>query len=534
VQDTTTSTTASLLTKNSLVVNTAATNTTYSVNGVVKSGSGTLSITQSGAAIDITSGLGVDINGGASPVSIFQPSLQATKLRTNLTNHYYYPDYYADNNNTSGPISIPYPQVTNERMTLANYGVVQNNTWVPLGDPVNSPATGVVSFCQDSNGRVWTCGVGQGAISIRDNANAAPDLQTITLTGGSLNEAYCYYEDSGYMYIGGDFTQIDGNTQLQYYLTRFNMSSFPYTFDPMFDTSQFIEGFNGPVYTIASAPTTGNLYVGGGFTTFFPTTNTADCIAYITNPTSSPGSQSYLMLNGGANAKVNTLYWDPTTNYLHMGGDFTAVNSSSQFLNYGAYFDIGAFTWFDVGANSFNSIVMSIVPTQYGKLFYAGGFTTAPQPYNCYIDALTPSSAPEDTGLSGMTPFIYRNCVFGIGGANLAVLNNSIGVYVNQSFLVWIDNSNPTSFGASGDTSGLDLWDGDYKVGYTTTNRLYDQVILSDTCAFVGGGGVFKYLGVSYTTFTLSQTDTAQQFVGDPTNSFWVPVGGLAYGWAFS
>jgi hypothetical protein len=532
VQDTTTSTTASLLTKNSLVVNTTANSTTYSNTGISKTGSAALSITNGAAAVDIT-GNSISLTASANVVSVVQPVSTATKLRTNLTNRYFYPDYYADNNNTAGPIAVPYPQVTNERMTLANYGVVQNYTWVPLGDPVNSPATGVVSFYQDSNSRVWTCGVGQGGISIRDNLNAAPDLQTITLTGGS-NEAYCYYEDSGYMFIGGDFQQINGNAQFQYYLTRFDMSTFPYAFSPIFSTSQGIEGFNGPVYAIASAITTGLLYVGGAFTTSLPSPSTIDNIAYITNPTSSPGNQSYLMLNGGANAKVNTLYWDPTTNYLHMGGDFTAVNASSQFFNYGAIFDIGASAWGDVGANSFNSIVMSIVPTQYGKLFYAGGFTTAPQPYNCYIDALTPSSAPEDTGLSGMTPFIYRNCVFGIGGGNLAVLNNSFGVYVNQTQLVWIDNSNPTSFGASGDGSGLDLWDGDYKVGYTASNRLYDQVILPDTCAFFGPAGTYRYLGVSYSTFTLSQPDTAQQFVGDPTNSFWVPVGGLAYGGTFS
>jgi hypothetical protein len=133
-----------------------------------------------------------------------------------------------------------------------------------------------------------------------------------------------------------------------------------------------------------------------------------------------------------------------------------------------------------------------------------------------------------------MTPFIYRNCVYGIGGANLAVLNNGVGMYVNTSLTIWLDNANPTSFGATGDTAGLDLWDGDYKVGYSTTTRLYDQVILPDSCAFLGGGGTFKYLGVFYTTFTLTQTDTAQQFIGDPTNNYWIPIGGTAFGGAFS
>lgn len=524
VQDTTTSTTASLLTKSSLVVNTAATNTTYSVGGMVKSGAGTLSMTQSGGAIGITSGLGVDINGGASPVSIFQPSLQATKLRTNLTNHYYYPDYYADNNNTPGPISIPYPQITNQRMTLANYGVVQNNTWDPLGDTFTS-GSGCASFFEDSQGRVWTSAIGSNTIIIRDPTMLNPDLQSIAITGGSQNVAYCYYEAGGYMFVGGEFNYIDGNPQLQYNLTRFDMSSFPYNFSPIFDTSQGIEGFNNPVFAISYSSPNDQLIVGGSFTSFFPTTNTVDYLAIISVPLSAPGSQSYTTgLFGGTNGSVNALYLDTAFNYLYVGGEFTAVNAATLLYNYGAYFDFNINGWNYVGNNALNGNVMSIVITPYGAMLFAGSFTSTPQPYTCYIDRTTPDLIfPADTGLTTSSNMVYRNCVYG-DGTNLAVLN-AFGVYINQSYVVWIDNANPTAFGASGDTSGIELWGGDYKVGYTGSTKLYDQVILPDSCSFVGTVGIFQYLGAGYSTFTIALTDIAQQFVGNNTNGYWVPIG---------
>ena len=532
VADTTTVATNSLLSKTGLVVGTTGQTITYGSSNIVKTGT-SLGISNTGSSINISAGIGIGLDSGSSVVQITQPALSQTKLKTSLTNHFYYPDAVITNQNSNAVI-INVPEVPEGRLTCVNYGVIENNTWNPYGDTFDY-GTGIRTFFRDSNSRIWTSTVGSNIIQIRDEVYTTPDIQNITLTGNSA-EAYVFYEYNGFVFIGGSFTQIDANPQFQYNITRFQINAgFPYSFSPMFDSAGNVEGVNGSVYTIQSVGGiyNGDIVFGGNFTDTAPSlplTPTA-FICYITNSFNAPNTQNFFQFNGGTNNTVYTIHYG-AGNYVWVGGDFTTVNSGLQNHNYCSAYDVSTGSgWNDVATNLLNSVVINIQPTAYGKVFLTGGFTALPggQNYNTYIDVSVPATY-DDTNLSGMSPFIERNCSFyNIPSGLNYVFNSGAGVFYNSAQTTWTTQGNPGTQGMTGDPAGINFWLGSLKVGTTSTSKLYTQITLTDSCNYQASGSpaIFKHLGVTYQVFTLGQQDIAQQFIAEPNCGFWVPIGGL-------
>jgi len=514
IQDTTTTTTQTQISKTALTVAILGINTVYGSTSIITTGSTNLAITNTSFAINLTSN-GINLNAGASPISITQTVATATQLTTNQSGHKFYPDYVLDNQGLNTVVA-PNPSIINERLTIINYGLTQNNVWAPYGD---SQGNGVNFIFRDSQARVWVAN-DTGNINIRDDTLNSPDLQTIQVGGGN-SQVYVIYEASNYVYIGGNFSNVSGNAQLQYSISRFDISSFPYSFSPLYGGSPLREGVQGDVYAIADIGS-GNLIIGGNFTLLSDST-ACNYICIITGAQSSPSSQTFAEYAGGTNGSINALLLDVSYNYLWVGGAFTSVQGGAFTRNYCSAYHVINNTWDEVATNLLNNFVNCITLTNFGQIFLAGDFPalTSGQNYNTYIDRTNPA-VWNDTNLGGVPQFSQRNLAT-YDGSNMAVFNSG-GVWVNTSQLVWVFIENPTTavVPATGTPLCITIWSGLWKVGLSTTAKVYSHIILPDSCNFTGN---FKYGVGVHTTATLTNENTSQQFIGDPTCAFWIPIG---------
>jgi hypothetical protein len=513
VQDTTTTTTQTQITKTALTVATLGINTVYGLASIITTGSTNFAITNTSFSLNLT-GSGMLLNSGANLIQITQPLNGVTKLSTDRPGHKFYPDYVIDNSGQN-TVTVPAPEIINQRLTIVNYGLTQNNVWASYGD---SYGNGVNFIFRDSNSRVWVAN-DAGLITIRDDTLNTPDLQTIQV-GGGATQIYIIYESAGYVYIGGNFSNVDGNPQLQYSISRFDISSFPYSFSPMFGGFQYREGVQGSVFAISDIGA-GNLIIGGNFT-LFSDSNPCNYICVISSAQSAPSSQTFTEYAGGTNGTIQALLYDSAYNYLWVGGSFTSVQGGAFVRNYCSAYGVINLTWDEVAGNSLNSNVNCITLTSFGQIFLAGDFPALPsgQNYSTYIDRSNPA-VYNDTNLGGVPNFSQRNLAFYDG--NFGVLNAG-GVWVNTSQLVWVFIENPTSAAvpASGIPLCITIWSGNWKVGYSTTSKVYAHTLLPDSCNFNGN---YKYGVGVHTTATLTNENTSQQFIGDPTCSFWIPIG---------
>jgi hypothetical protein len=289
----------------------------------------------------------------------------------------------------------------------------------------------------------------------------------------------------------------------------------------MYGGFPYVEGVQGDVYAIADIGS-GNLIFGGNFTLL---SNATACnyICSITSAQSSPSSQTFAEFAGGTNGAIQALLYESFYNYLWVGGSFTATGSAGVFQrNYCSAYHVMNNTWDEVATNLLNNVVNCITLTNFGQIFLAGDFPalTSGQNYNTYIDRSNPAIW-NDTNLGGVPQFSQRNLAFYNG--NMAVFNSG-GVWVNTSQLVWVFIENPTTAAvpASGNALCITIWGGNWKVGLSTTAKVYSHSLLPDSCDFTGN---FKYGVGVHTTATLTQENTSQQFIGDPTCAFWVPIG---------
>lgn len=514
VQDTTTTTTQTQISKTSLTVATLGINTVYGSTSIITTGSTSFGITNTSFSLNLT-GSGMILNSGANLIQITQPLQGVTKLSTDRPGHKFYPDYVRDNAGLN-MVTVPAPEIINQRLTIVNYGLTQNNVWAPYGD---SQGNGVNFIFKDSQNRVWVANDG-GVINIRDDTLTTPDLQTITVGGGS-SQIYIIYEVANYVYIGGNFSNVNANPQTQYSISRFDISSFPYSFSPMYGGSPNREGVQGDVYAIADIGA-GELIIGGSFTLLSDST-ACNYICSITGAQSSPSSQTFAEYAGGTNGYIQALLFDAGYNWLWVGGNFTSVQSGAFSRNYCSALYVPSLTWDEVATNFLNANVFSITLTSFGQIFLAGDFTalTSGQNYTTYIDRSNPA-VWSDTNLGGVPAFSQRNLAW-FDGSNFGVLNSG-GVWVNTSQLTWVFIENPTSAAipASGNALCITIWSGMWKVGYSTTTKVYAHTNLPDSCIFNGN---FKYGVGVYTAATLSFENTSQQFLGDPTCAFWIPIG---------
>jgi hypothetical protein len=289
----------------------------------------------------------------------------------------------------------------------------------------------------------------------------------------------------------------------------------------MYGGFPYREGVQGDVYAIADIGA-GNLIIGGNFTLLSDST-ACNYICIITSAQSSPSSQTFAEYAGGTNGSINALLYDAGYNYLWVGGAFTSVQGGSFTRNYCSAYHVINTTWDEVATNLLNNQVNCITLTSFGQIFLAGDFPalTSGQNYNTYIDRTNPA-VWNDTNLGGMPQFSQRNLAW-YDGSNFGVLNSG-GVWVNTSQLVWVFIENPTTAAvpASGNPLCITIWGGMWKVGYSTTAKVYAHTYLPESCIFTGN---FKYGVGVHIAATLSNENTSQQFIGDPTCAFWIPIG---------
>jgi len=175
-------------------------------------------------------------------------------------------------------------------------------------------------------------------------------------------------DDSGDLYVGGDFSSINGSAVRG--LARLNSDG---SVDTVFDMSS--GGVNPGVFALAATTDgSGDLYVGGDFTRINGTV--ANRVARL----NSDGTldAAFDMSGGGANREVRTLV--PATDAsgdLYVGGDFTRINGAVANhvarLNSDGTLDIA----FDMSSGGANNDVLTLAAATDGSgdLYVGGHFT---------------------------------------------------------------------------------------------------------------------------------------------------------------
>ncbi len=179
-------------------------------------------------------------------------------------------------------------------------------------------------------------------------------------------------DGTGDVYVGGDFTIYNGNSASR--LVRLHADG---TVNPNFQTGS---GFNNPVYSIApTGDGTGNLYVGGAFTSYKGTG--VDRLVRL--QPDGLVDQNFTTGAGFTGPALNTsvriiVPAADGTGKLYVGGDFTSYNQQTQAndlvrVNPNGSADLS----FATGAG-FNNTVYSIAlaADETGDLYVGGAFTT--------------------------------------------------------------------------------------------------------------------------------------------------------------
>ena len=460
----------------------------------------------------------VGAGGATNGISISQMSGQGTVLTSNLSNVKWYPDTLINNNNTLLPTAVPAPQVISQRLTLTNYGLTNTNNWVDYGTTTGSSITTALGF--DNNNNVWVA-TQDGICRVYDSV-IANLLHTITLTylGNPATINVLYYS-GGYMFIGGLFDAINGNATAQNSITRVYTAT--YIEDPMEDVGNLNRGFQQGSSVFCMTDVNGVLVVGGTFQTDQLGTTPILYIGEISNPYVAGSNQNWAEWHGGVNANVYAIYHEPTNNYTYIGGDFTQVNVNAGAIGYvyGARWDGG--NWFQVASNNFSSSVYTIQFSDYGGMIWTGLFNGSligtSVDYNCYIDPNTQVVSDTTFSMGGYVPN-YKQRNYTAGGNALIGFDNTF--YVNTAYQVW-ESLGQT--GGSGAVIGINYWNGDWKVILDSYIEVRTHETLSHAQTF--NSGVFKFNGTSYANYTITTRDISQQFISDPTNAFWSPIGAL-------
>ena len=310
--------------------------------------------------------------------------------------------YYNDNSNNK--IILP-PTTIGQKMSLINNGVIGTFDWVQLGPTPVIPFP-ITLFKQMSDGNIWiasntsptTC-----VIHIFDSTNTT-QLGTILFNGvlSGICQVNVMVEDDAsldYVYIGGEFRDVNGNAQNQFCITRVVRSTF--VEDPLFDSSTTNYGVDGTVFTLLQNGS--DLYAGGEYHLIEPTATTAECIIKVSNCNAISGTQTYTQVGGGVSTAITkfTGYLDGSSNpILVMGGaiDFVDIAATPIPTSNIAAYDITNNIWTATsGTVNFNDIINDIIPNTFPPTHFivTGRFTD-------YVRAVSLNLSTE-TAIAGIT-----------------------------------------------------------------------------------------------------------------------------------
>ena len=296
-------------------------------------------------------------------------------------------------------------------------------------------------------------------------------------------------DGSGDVYVGGNFSSYNGTTSNR--IIRLNS-------DGSVDTA-FTSGFNSTVYSLS--PTndgSGNVYVGGAFTTYNGSGSGSTRIIRL----NSDGSvDTAFAIGSGFNARVRSI--SPATDGsgdVYVGGSFTTYNGSASNRIIRLNSDGSVDTAFVVGSG-FDNEVLSLSPAADGSgNVYAGGyFTTYNGTGSNYIIRLN-SDSSVDAGFAVGSGF--DNEVLSLSPAT----DGSGDVYVGGLF---------TTYNGSASNRIIRLnSDGSVDAGFAVGSG-FDSDVQSLSTATDGSGDV--YVGGSFTTYNGSASNRIIRLNSDGT-----------------
>jgi hypothetical protein len=511
--------------------------TTDGVGGstAIKSNGGILSLTSVGNDLTMTSAGDINLNvsgGGTINVGAFFGT--DPLITTSITDVNYNPEiiYYNDNGNNK--IILP-PMCKGQKMSLINNGVSGLFDWVQLG-PTPSVAFPVTLFKQMSDGNIWIASNNSSTsaeIHIYDSTNTT-QLGTITF-GGAL-DGICQInvmleDDTGldYVYIGGEFRDVNGNAQNQFCITRVVRSTFIEA--PLFDGFTTDYGVDGSVSTLLQNGS--DLYAGGEFHFITPTTTTAECFIKVSPCDTTSGAQTYSQIGGGVSAAITkfTGYQDSffspilvmvgAIDHVDIGGTpIPTSNIASYNINTNVWTTTSGTVFFN---NNINDIIPNTVPPTH--FIVTGLFTD-------YVRAVSINLSTE-TSISGITvssPF-ESNSITLSNPANCFAVDywyeiNTIaftGVQKTYTSITPI-----TQIMCSG------YLNGNLALNWYNQSEIYEykSIATSQDCLYsidqTNPNSYFLYFGVdTYISYLLTSKFQATYFTANEYNSilYWTPLG---------
>jgi hypothetical protein len=507
--------------------------TTTTAGGIINTASaGDITLTATSGGIELTAG------GSSIGIQTNQVSGARSILRTGFTNAFsqnldYIPSYVITNTGTTTNLTLPY--IPYQNLTLVNEGVNATYNWTDVGDVVGTPT----AFYIASSGLVWVGADNQ----LKIYANllfSNPPLFVYGLSGGATIE--CFHEAQGFMFIGGNFAGITSQPQNQFNLMRFAGSgtSTP-AFDPAFNSSSGQEGFNGQIYAITSD--NNNVYVGGNFTTTFPSAYTLSNLCIVGNPYGASGSQTYsndVNLGVGQFSTNGIVYAMSSHNNggvqnIYVGGNFTEVAGGFQLIAYGAVYEVGWTTtpFSTLGGGNFNSLINNFAIAIDGThMLFTGSFNFTEGgeqiKYGGYSSLASPTFTPLKSfniatiGASGLV----RNCI----NLNNGSVSPAVNFFITDDRQVWFGTDinawedGGVAFG-SGTPAGI-IWNGTnpYVLSPSTFTGVRIGIASTANATFVLPSENFRTTGGTFSKAILPEY-TSQQFVADSTGTLYIPVG---------
>ena len=229
-------------------------------------------------------------------------------------------------------------------------------TWSPLGSGMDKE---VYALAFDSNGNLYVGGSFTTAGGVTANRIAKWDGSVWSPLGSGMDADVdaLAIDSSGNLYAGGSFTTAGGVTVN--HIAKWNGTSW----------SALGSGVNGgDVYALAVDDDSGKLYVGGSFTT-------ADGDVTVNHIAKWDGT-SWSALSSGVNGgDVYALAFDSSGN-LYVGGSFTSAGGVTANRVAKWYGSVWSALESGVGVNDID-IVRALLYDDSGNLYAGGGFTSA-------------------------------------------------------------------------------------------------------------------------------------------------------------
>jgi hypothetical protein len=359
------------------------------------------------------------------------------------------------------------------------------------------------------------------AIQIYDiNLNSNVGGVSVNGSSYSTTKINAIFGVGGYVYIGGDFTSVNGSAQAQYGLTRINRISAPYSEDPMWDSSTGCDGVNGYINTITADSTNFNDIIFSGFFSSLHNPSPGNFSNMVKVSGNSSGGMNTFTNDGGelsANLEVLCSLEYNGRNWFGGVFSFVANFGSNIPANYIATYTTGS-SWTQVDSNSFNGAVLSLSFSVTGNVLAGGNFNHTSPAYLCYLDASTPSNPYTPVNISPNP--IALNGISAINGFDV-VQDGGTQVWSASALNNWVYYGTSNS---GQQPSGIAYFNGAIRTSYSTWTFFRTPTANSQSASFNVSGGNYKSGNGTFTNYTFTNANQAQQFLGDGAG-VWRPIG---------